>query len=62
MIKKEKLRFTHFDHNYKKHFTEFEYELKFVNNELVSIRNEFLFEVDKKSFVWEHFSQKYGNV
>lgn len=59
MIKKEKLQFEHLDEKYKKHHTEYEYELQFENKELVSVRNQFGFRVEKSSYVWEYFSNKY---
>jgi hypothetical protein len=60
MEKKEKIRYTWFDDSYKKHFMEVEYILQFNETGLDCVRNEYLFKVDPKSFVWEHFSKKYG--
>lgn len=61
MYKKDKITYRHINNNYEPFFVTNEYELKFVNNEIVSIRNGFGFEIDKKSHVWYYFTNKYGN-
>lgn len=62
MIKLEKIKYRHIDENYKEYFVENEYEICFKHNEIVSVRNNYGFLVDKKSFVWGYFQKKYSNV
>jgi hypothetical protein len=58
-IKVEKLHFTHFDEQYKKHRTEYSYELEFSETGLNNVRNELGFKVEPNSYAWEYFSAKY---
>lgn len=62
MLLKEKLKFVHFDENYRKLFTEYEYELQFDDNDksLICVRNGYGFSVERKSYAWEYFTNKYS--
>ncbi len=60
MTFKEKLSYEHVDEKYNHYNVLNEYEIKLVDDKLVSVRNEFLFEVDKKSYVWDYFYKKYS--
>ena len=60
MFTTEKLSFTHFDEDYKKHKTEVSYEVQFKDNQIIAIRNELNFQVEKNSYVWNTIVQKYS--
>ena len=58
-IKTETLSFIHFDNNYKRHRTEYSYELEFSETGLKEVMNALGFKVEKNSFAWEYFSEKF---
>ena len=49
----ETMTFIHVDEDYNKHKTSFQYEIEMKEGVITTIRNEFGFKVDEKSYVWE---------